>query len=111
MLQHCSGRRGATDTLFHNNGDLFRKFGGKVPFLSMCQQVLSKIVAARTAMILLNAPFLVYFVLRNNPKCLCGPDSNPVSQFLFLVMAYGTEGLTAARAVFNRMNYCLGFGH
>ena len=38
------GGRGATDTLFHNKGDLFRKFGGKVPFLSMCQQVLSKIV-------------------------------------------------------------------
>ena len=38
------GGRGATDTLFHNKGDLFRKFGGKVPFLSVCQQVLSKIV-------------------------------------------------------------------
>ena len=38
------GGRGATDTLFHNKGDLFRKFGGKVTFLSMCQQVLSKIV-------------------------------------------------------------------
>ena len=44
MLQHCSGGRGATDTLFHNEVDLFRNFGGKVPFLSMCQQVLSKIV-------------------------------------------------------------------
>ena len=38
------GGRGATDTLFHNKVDLFRNFGGKVPFLSMCQQVLSKIV-------------------------------------------------------------------
>ena len=45
LSQHCSGGRGATDTLFHNKGDLFRKFGGKVPFLSMCQQVLSKIVS------------------------------------------------------------------
>ena len=45
LLQHCSGARGATDTLFHNKGDLFRKCGGKVPFLSMCQQVLSKIVS------------------------------------------------------------------
>ena len=39
------GGRGATDTLFHNKVDLFRNFGGKVPFLSMCQQVLSKIVS------------------------------------------------------------------
>ena len=43
LLQHCSGGRGATDTLFHNKRDLFRKFGG---LLSMRQQVLSKIVAS-----------------------------------------------------------------
>ena len=37
--------RGATDTLFHNKRDLLRVVRGKVPFLSMCQQVLSKIVS------------------------------------------------------------------
>ena len=39
------GEGDATDTLVHNKRDLFRVFRGKVPFLSMCQQVLSKIVS------------------------------------------------------------------
>ena len=39
------GGRDATDTLAHNKRDLFRVFRGKVPFLSMCQQVLPKIVS------------------------------------------------------------------
>ena len=45
LLQHCSGGRGATDNLFHNKRDLLRVFRGKVPFMSMCQQVLSKILS------------------------------------------------------------------
>ena len=41
LLQHCSGR--GTDTFFPNKRHSFRVFRGKVPFFSMCQQVLSRL--------------------------------------------------------------------